>query len=410
MEDSIFAVIMAAIKAKIVPVVTKIKLYTSWNFIRTKLVTEIRNAFANLFDIRPRHKKDYYGMFGWLVSKRLAYAIVIVAGVLSAFYLVSLYSHYAAKDDADGVRTYPYNSIMLRFAKGQVHITGKSGYLAYAGEVADGTVTGQGTLYSPQGVPVYQGEFAENEYEGNGISYYDNGNICYQGEFRDNCYEGIGKLYRENGSLEYEGGFLKGKKEGSGTLYNDGNNRVYTGEFSQDELVYSALLGKTAQEISEAYSGRRILYEGPGTFAVIMPEIDALYMGSSPEEALDDSIVVDTVYVMRSSFMFGGRTYTTISEISQIFEEAVYEGNAEATLAETVIINWMGQREHILHGNIEMEAETIYTDYYRVSDYDKDYYLYLYTFQKDGLLYTFICKDKDAGFAFYSIVRDGGDG
>ena len=84
MGDNLFKVLITSAKAKVTPLVTKIKLWTSWNFIRTRLITRIRDFFTSLFNVRPRHKKDYYEMFGWLVSRRLAIALMVAVGVLRA--------------------------------------------------------------------------------------------------------------------------------------------------------------------------------------------------------------------------------------------------------------------------------------------------------------------------------------
>ena len=83
MGDNLFKVLITSAKAKVTPLVTKIKLWTSWNFIRTRLITRIRDFFTSLFNVRPRHKKDYYEMFGWLVSRRLAIALMVAVGVFS---------------------------------------------------------------------------------------------------------------------------------------------------------------------------------------------------------------------------------------------------------------------------------------------------------------------------------------
>ena len=148
---------LASIKAKITPLVTKFRHLTSTNFLRARLIAKIREFFIRLLDVRPKHKKDYYEVFGWLVSKKLAYAILVIVGVLSMIYLVSIRSTYLPQRQTDGIKTYDYNDVMLRFAKGTVRIRGKSGYLAYQGEVKKGGVNGFGNLYGVDGTLLYQG-------------------------------------------------------------------------------------------------------------------------------------------------------------------------------------------------------------------------------------------------------------
>ena len=53
MGDNLFKVLITSAKAKVTPLVTKIKLWTSWNFIRTRLITRIRDFFTSLFNVRP---------------------------------------------------------------------------------------------------------------------------------------------------------------------------------------------------------------------------------------------------------------------------------------------------------------------------------------------------------------------
>ena len=137
MGDNLFKVLIASAKAKITPFVTKIKMWTSWNFIRTRLISSIRDFFASLLNVKPRHKKDYYEVLGWLVSKRLAIALVVSIGVFSLYYLFSVHSVlFTAK--TEGIKTYHYDSILLRFAKDKVRILGKSGYLTEREEAAVG--------------------------------------------------------------------------------------------------------------------------------------------------------------------------------------------------------------------------------------------------------------------------------
>ena len=53
MNNNLFQVLWATIKAKVTPVVTKIKLWTSWNFIRTRLISKIRDFFSSILNISP---------------------------------------------------------------------------------------------------------------------------------------------------------------------------------------------------------------------------------------------------------------------------------------------------------------------------------------------------------------------
>ena len=395
-------------KAKITPLVTKFRQITSGNFVRTRLISKIRQFFVMLFDVRPKNKKDYYEVFGWLVSKKLAYAVVVVIGVLSMIYLVSIRSMYLPQKQEGGIKTYDYNDVMLRFAKGNVRILGKSGYLAYEGEVEKGSVTGYGNLYGVDGTLLYQGNFEQNEYEGSGVQYYADGTMHYKGSFSGNLYEGNGKLYRENGTLAYDGEFARGMKEGTGKLYAAGDKPVYEGSFSRDQLVYSALLGKSTAEVAQAYSGSRVIYRNDSEFTVLMPDIQALYVGVTDEASLEDQVMVDSIYVLKDTITLGSRQCTTINELREVFGDEVYEGNSIVTLPEAVAINTLNQQKQTLNGSVEMETTDEYTDVVTVSGIQEDYPVYLYSFRKDGLLYTFVCGDKNDTFSFYSIMSEEG--
>ncbi|MDE6640507.1 MAG: hypothetical protein K2K63_08285 [Acetatifactor sp.] len=407
MGDNLFRVLLTSIKAKVTPLVTKVKMWTSWNFIRTNIIAKIRDFFTSLLDVRPRHKKDYYSVFGWLVSRRLAMAVVVAAGVLSLYYLFSTCKTLTHAGE-EGIKTYDYNSVMLRFAEGKVRIRGKSGYLAYEGEVKGGSVTGYGTLYNREGVVVYQGNFDKNRYQGNGTRYYDSGTMMYTGNFQNNLFDGTGRLYRENGSLVYEGEFALGKKDGNGKLYDNGSNLVYSGSFSQDELLYGSLLGKKVSEIADIYKGKRVLYENDRDFAVVLEDIDAMYLGWGDSQSLDDEIVVEQVLVLKSSLGLGGKTFTTIEELKNYFGTEDYEGNSEVTMPEAVAINWMADYQKGFQRKVDMELSSDYDDYFVVEGFDPAYTVYLYSFRKDGLIYTFVCQDRGDTFSFYSIEKDEG--
>ena len=50
-----------------------------------------------------------------------------------------------------------------------------------------------------------------------------------------------------------------------------------------------------------------------------------------------------------------------------------------------------------------MEMTAGFDDVYSVTSYDKNYELYIYVYQADGLLYTFYCDSSTSDFSFYSV-------
>jgi len=362
-----------------------------------------------MFDVKPKDKDDYYQFFGWLVSKKLAYVTIILVGVISAYFLYGNRANIWGGGSADGVKTFKYNSLMLRFTTGDVRIKAKSGYTAYEGAVQKGKVTGAGKLYDKNGTLVYEGNFEDNEYSGQGIRYYENGNLWYNGSFLENLFSGQGIEYRRNGSRLYEGDYVSGMKQGNGTLYDNGNNPIYTGEFSADHILYSALLGKTAAEVSEAYTGERVLYEGSDVFDVYLPDIEALYQSSEKDNSLDDSMKVDRVYVLKHQFDTNAGSLKTMDEIEDYFGDPVYEGYSDAEQSELLSIHFVRDLTgDVFYDDAGLVTTSTYDDYLHIEDYN-DMVLYLYSFEQGGIRYTFIARDINQPFGFY-IIEEVGQG
>lgn len=403
---NLFSTLFNAAKAKIVPIWTKIKLWTNKNFIQAKLFTRIRKFFSSLLSIKPKDSKDYYTIFGWLVSKRLVIAITVIIGVFSIYYIFFINPPSIFTKSETGIRTYDYDSITLRFASGDVRILGESDYLAYEGEVSKGRANGNGTLYSKEGTVVYQGQFENSKYNGAGSRYYDSGQIMYTGTFVDNEFEGTGKLYRDNGSLEYAGSFIDNVKEGAGVLYDESGNQIYQGNFSMDELIYSDFLGKTTEEVAGIYTGDRTAYSNETDFVVDMSQIYALYYGRSDSNNVDGSIKVESVYVLKDTFSYGGKEYSTIYELREVLGKVEYEGNTYVTMPDATAIHIMNQSGSAFYGDIEGTWTATFDDAVTVEDYDVNYTIYLYTFVNNGIRYNFYCKDRSGTFSMYSLEQE----
>ena len=403
---SLFQVMINAIKARFTRIVTKLRMFTQRDYLKTRVIEKLRQFFQRLFSVKPKDKDDYYGVFGWLISKKLAFAIVIVVGVLSLIYAYYTYPSLFPNKNTDYIKTYPYNSIMLKFAKGDVRITGASKYLAYEGSVSKGKCNGIGTLYNPRGNVVYQGNFTESMYEEQGSFYYPDGTMHYTGNFHENLFSGEGVLYRENGSLEYEGAFLLGMKEGMGTLYDTGHNKLFTGSFTQDEVQYSSLLGMDVQEMAEAYTGNVVVYDAGLERVRAMSDIDALTLESNDSDSVEEDYKVNTVYVLHNYFRMGGNKLTSIPDITKELGNPIYEGTSRATLPEVLAVNMKNNNEETFGGTVDIDMNQIYTEYVEVNGYDTEYEVYLVSYSKDGLVYNFVTGDDGNDFAFYYIVQE----
>lgn len=395
-----------AIKAKFISIVTKLKLLTNPTYVKNEILKRLILYFREFTNVRPKDKNDYYGIFGWLVSKRLAFFIVVFIGLASAYYLTILHPISTLMSSENGIKTYDYNSIPLRFTEGNVRILGKSKYLAYEGSVKGGYAQGNGTLYRKDGTKVYEGKFENSLFQGTGISYYPTEQVQYTGTFQQNLYNGIGKLYRTNGSLEYSGEFLDGMKEGEGTLYDSGNNKVFVGNFVKDYLLYSDFVGKSTAEANTMYIGSKTIYTDEEYFVVDMSDINAVYYGRQGEENITDEIMVEGVYILKDAFEYSGKKGKTIAEISQIMGDVIYEGNAYIVLPEAVAIHVMNLRGNEFYGDVIKDSELILTDAVLVNEYDRDYSIYIYTYVQNGLRYTFFAKDRTGKFAMYLIEKE----
>ncbi len=343
-----------------------------------------------------------------MVSKKLAFAVVIIVGVLSVVFIYSSWSGLFPGSKNDGIKTYDYNDVLLKFSKGTVRIRGKSGYLAYEGDVSNGACNGQGTLMNPAGFVVYQGSFANSMYEGTGNQYYQDGTLWYQGAFHENLHSGTGRLFRTNGSLEYEGEFALDMKEGQGTLYDFGHNPIFTGQFTLDDIKYSDLIGKKAGEIVSAYSGKRTLYQAEGERTRFMPDISAMTVEYLDEDSIDTEATVEQVYVMKDSFNTAEGPVKTFNSLAPYLGQPVYVGVSYATLPEILTVNKLNAASEgiVMNGPADIDMTSVFTEYTEVGSYDEEYEVYLHTYHKDGLLYTFVTEQGLDTFSFYYIKAE----
>lgn len=364
----------------------------------------MKEFLARFFDIKPKDDKDYCTFFFWQMSRKLAMVLVIFIIVCCVCLLWSMKPARLLQKDTT-YRTYRYNALSLKFVTGKVKILGKSGYTAYIGDVENGMVKGKGTLYNAQGTIVYEGDFDTNAYNGIGKYYGQNAQLVYEGTFQDNLYNGVGKLYRADGTLLYEGNFEKGAMEGEGILYNITQDKIYQGFFQEDAIFYQEFLGKSAAEATEIYLGKREVYTGEQISCVHMKEIDAVYFGTDRRDALEEMFQISGLYILKPQICLEGKTLNQISQITQVLGTPVYQGNTYLSPEDEVALNLCCDvlGDTVLYGKSNFQRNKIFADVTEVSDFQKNYQAYIYVYDKDGILYTFFCKDKDAEFDFYRM-------
>ena len=397
--------IIRAVTMRLNRLLVGLRRFTSPRYLLQMAVIRFRTLLNRLLDIRPKHKKDYYTIFGWMVSRRLVNLLVILTGFGCIAYLVIVNPIQKAGSDADTVPVYKYSSIPLRFADGEVKIKARGGYVAYEGQVSKGYVTGKGKLYDKEETLVYEGDFDKNQYSGTGTLYYPNGQPEYIGEFSENLFEGTGTQYRESGARLYEGAFSNGMKEGAGVLYGASDSAVFTGNFHLDEIVYTQLLHKSAEEIGALYTGNQLIWQDGQSAdnAVILSDIDVIYFSGDTSTSMNDMMKSDLLCVGKSSFVYGNKRIDTIEELTEVLGEPEYEGNSYMTFPEAVGVSWLQNHGKAMEIDTGMDVDTILDEVSTVNSYEKDTSLYLYTYEIGEQTYTFLSEGKTGSFFMYEI-------
>lgn len=401
----LFDTLFSAFRAKATSLWNKVRLLLTPSFWQTKVISSLRQFFTKLFDVRPKDKKDYYPVFRWLVSKRLAYAVVISLCVACLVVLWQVGSGWIGKG-GQGIPTYRYDSIVLKFYSGNVRVTAQDGYVAYIGAVDKGAAEGSGSLYNADGALVYEGAFSGSKYNGAGTLYYPGAGVRYTGNFVDNLYDGTGKEYRMNGVLEYEGEYSRGERMGAGTLYGTGGGAVYTGNFRNGGIVYDELLGKTMAEVAAMYTGAQTLYSTDTESCIDMKEINVVCGLKDGSESLEPEWTVDTVFIPATEVLLDGVTYTTISEVAASLGLSEYEGATPVLLGEAVTINRLQGDSSLRFSKVDMQTEAAFEEAVNVTGYDQNYSAYIHSFAWEGLLYTFYTSEENGDqFDFYAISK-----
>lgn len=403
--NQLLTMFLTTAKAKVMPLWTKARLWTSSAFLRAVVLAKIREFFTTLLDVKPRHKRDYYSVFRWLVSKRLAVALVVGLAILSGIYIASMLPLDSLFGSAR-VRTYKYRSLPLKFCSGQVNILARDGHLAYTGEVSKGAAEGSGLLYTGKGQLLYEGFFSNSKFDGSGTLYYDGELPRYVGDFHDNVFHGLGSYYRPNGVLEYSGDYVMGVRSGTGTLFNSTGEPVYTGDFRNDDIVYHGFLDHPTGDLAQMYSGDSYIYQTDDEYCVSMPEIHAVCAVDDGSNKLENEWTISSVYILSDRFHFGGVDCTTVNELTGALGQPLYFGTSWVQLPEAVAINALDDTDRSQLGAVDMVTENSFDEVFNVSSYDRNHEVYLYTYEQEGLLYTFFTAGAGLSrFLLYQITK-----
>lgn len=402
---SFINMIISAIKYRFAAITALLSTWTNKSFLKAGLLARFRQWLTSLFNIRPRDKKDYYGVFGYLVSKRLVHLVVVCIGIVCLVYLwlTKPFQTAASTSGTEKIHVYKYNSLPLKFISNKVSIKAKDGYIAYTGDVKGGYAEGTGELYDKDGDLVYVGDFSKNKYNGSGKTYYKSGQIEYDGEFKDNLFSGSGSLYRESGTLNYKGAFSGGYFEGDGELYNAAGTQIFTGTFHRGELDYVQLLNKTAGDITEIYTGTQKIYSYDDENLIALDEISALYYTKNSATSIENATKSAAIYVMDDVFVDGDKRISSIDELTEAMGEPKYEGNSYLTFYDATAIQWGLDNGMEIDIDPGLEYTEEYDEYTSVTDYDGDAMLYMYVYELDDISYTFVSEGRSGDFFMYII-------
>lgn len=404
--NNLLSIMFNAIRARLMPIWVKIRMWVTPAYLFAALTMLIRKFFVKLLDVRPRDAGDYYTVFQWMISKRLVVAVVVGLAVCSLVYINAVLPDDFLSGGSDSVHTYQYRSLPLKFCSGNVNILGKGGYLAYSGAVEKGAASGHGILYSRNGATVYEGQFADSMYNGQGTLYYSSGTPRYTGTFKNNQFHGTGDYFWTNGALQYRGDFTSGERSGAGTLYNSVGSKIYQGSFLANEIVYYDFLDRTTRETSELYSGEVQVYQSEDEYCVAMPEISAVYSVKDGSNTLENEWKVNRVLVLKDEITVDGVLCDSVSMLQNLMGKPLYFGTVWVDLAEVISWNMLAEEYPDLVNRVKVSCEPGFENVFDVSGYDRDYQLYLYTFEHSGVLYHFYFTGAGASeFLMYAIEK-----
>ena len=88
--QSIFKTFGSVIKVRLSKLMLIGSKMLNFEYLKITLQTYLGTLFKKLLDVKPKDKKDYYTVFNWMISKKLAYTMVIIVGLLSAYYILMM--------------------------------------------------------------------------------------------------------------------------------------------------------------------------------------------------------------------------------------------------------------------------------------------------------------------------------
>lgn len=348
------------------------------NLITAKLINPINKKLREIFSFKPKAKEDYITIGSFWISRKVVYFLIVAicAGVF-------IYFTWFAGDVQETTTTtnvvtttyYDYDDLKLAEFSGKANIKAANGSVVYTGDVADGMITGTGTLWNQDGILIYEGSFLNNQYSGVGTLYYPNGKVRYSGDFAENLfngngyyyspegnllytgsfengtyngegiayneegsliyegnfqsgnYHGNGVLYYANGIKKYEGEFYQGKEQGQGVSYSNTRKRLFTGLFARNEIHYESLLGITLEDALAMFGETPVIYYS---------EVDTVFLFEGAHVALKGDCMVqllrnNTALSVDDDWYMPGEEADELTDDSIPTDTIVFDENGEGS-------------------------------------------------------------------------------
>lgn len=370
------------------------------------LPEKLQQACSTFLDVRPRGKDDYFAAGRWLISRRLAYAALLLAGIWGIWYLLG---SLPAPPDASGgekaLPAYRHSSHALKNFTGEARVLARGGYTAYIGALSGGLAEGNGVLYGQDGGVVYEGAFSANRYEGQGRLYFSGGELQYEGGFSRNLFDGSGTLYAAGGTLAYQGDFQSGLRHGAGDLYGASGRKLFTGRFYQDSIVFSDFLDRPATVLGEAFLEPAHTYRAGETACAAYPALGALCETASSETALESGPAVRRIFLWGQNLPFGT---LEAAELDRILGAPVYAGDSLVSFAELAAICELQSRDAGAFPTVSApEFEKPFDEVSVLGSFTPSETVYLRAYQAGGLLYTFYFPSRYEPCGFSAIEAAG---
>ena len=85
----------------------------------------------------------------------------------------------------------------------------------------------------------------------------------------------------------------------------------------------------------------------------------------------------------------------------------MYEGNSYVILPEAIAINKANEKKSALSGYVDIELDQPFSDVAEVKSFDRSYVVYIYSFQRGDVMYSFVCPNAGELFEFYYVTGAG---